>query len=53
MMSHPNILRLEGFYLAEDQYPTLVSKWMENGTVLKYLVANPTVNVLEIASYHE
>ncbi|KAL5504806.1 hypothetical protein ACEPAH_7469 [Sanghuangporus vaninii] len=31
------ILPLEGFYLEGNNYPSLVSGWMDKGTVLKYL----------------
>ena len=45
-LKHPNILPLEGFYLEMDSYPSLVSGWMENGTVLGYLRHHPDADIL-------
>ncbi|OCB91670.1 kinase-like protein [Sanghuangporus baumii] len=44
------ILPLEGFYLEDNDYPSLVSRWMENGTVLKYLDSNPGHDLLKLIS---
>ena len=45
------ILSLEGFYLEDNSYPSLVSRWMENGTILKYLESSPNADLLKLVSY--
>lgn len=44
---HPNILHLWG-YVLEGDYPCLVSQWMDNGTVLRYLTTNPKIDVVPL-----
>ncbi|KAI5121111.1 hypothetical protein M0805_002784 [Coniferiporia weirii] len=36
-LDHSYILPLRGYYFEDDNYPCLVSMWMEDGTVPKYL----------------
>ncbi|EJD08127.1 kinase-like protein, partial [Fomitiporia mediterranea MF3/22] len=48
-LEHPNILRFEGFFLGDDSYPHLVSRWMEDGTVLDYIRRHPGTDLLHIA----
>ncbi|KAI5115271.1 hypothetical protein M0805_001505 [Coniferiporia weirii] len=36
-LDHSYILPLRGYYFEDNHYPCLVSMWMENDTVLKYL----------------
>ncbi|KAI5121980.1 hypothetical protein M0805_001813 [Coniferiporia weirii] len=40
-LDHPYILPLHGFLFEDNNYPSLVSIWMENGTVLTYLESHP------------
>ncbi|KLO10996.1 kinase-like protein, partial [Schizopora paradoxa] len=47
-LDHPNVLPLLGFFLeGTNAIPNLVSQWMINGTVTRYLLNRPFV-VLEI-----
>ena len=44
---HENILAIEG--VARDLFQfSMVSRWMENGDLLKYVKANPGVNRLDL-----
>ncbi|KAL5504805.1 hypothetical protein ACEPAH_7468 [Sanghuangporus vaninii] len=47
-LKNSRILPLEGFYLENNNYPSLVSRWMENGTVLKYLESNSNTDLLKL-----
>lgn len=46
-LSHPNILSLLG-YIVDDEYPCLISEWMENGTVRQYLETHPELDILNL-----
>ena len=35
-LKHPNVLPLLGYY-HEDNYPYIISEWMEEGTARKYV----------------
>ncbi|THH10434.1 hypothetical protein EW145_g1333 [Phellinidium pouzarii] len=47
-LDHDYILPLHGFFFEDDDYPSLVSEWMENGTVLSYLESNPSCDLLQM-----
>ncbi|KAL5498631.1 hypothetical protein ACEPAH_1986 [Sanghuangporus vaninii] len=47
-LNNRRILPLDGFFLEDNNYPSLVSRWMENGTVLKYLEAHPDADLLRL-----
>ncbi|KAL5480469.1 hypothetical protein ACEPAI_1739 [Sanghuangporus weigelae] len=47
-LNNRRILPLEGFFFEDNNCPSLVSRWMENGTVLKYLEAHPDVDLLRL-----
>ncbi|KAL5483347.1 hypothetical protein ACEPAI_8578 [Sanghuangporus weigelae] len=49
-LNNIRILPLEGFYLEDNGCPSLVSRWMENGTILKYLESNPGNDLLKLIS---
>ncbi|KAL5476853.1 hypothetical protein ACEPAI_3039 [Sanghuangporus weigelae] len=49
-LNNRRILPLDGFFLEDSNYPSLVSRWMENGTVLKYLEARPDVDLLRLVT---
>ena len=50
-LHHPNVLPLLGFIVdADSKYPSLVSEWMPNGTVLQYCMAYPTAGILDLVS---
>ena len=36
-LKHPNVLKFLGFILEDKDCPLLISEWMENGTVNRYL----------------
>lgn len=38
-LDHANILPFYG-YVVENEYPSLVSEWMDNGTIKSYLQTN-------------
>ncbi|KAL5498961.1 hypothetical protein ACEPAH_1479 [Sanghuangporus vaninii] len=42
-LRHANILPLLGF-VKEGDYPSVISEWMENGTVKQYMKSNPSVD---------
>lgn len=46
-LEHPNVLQLLG-YVLEGEYPCLVSRWMDNGTVPRYLTMNPDCDVVRL-----
>ena len=43
-LDHPRVLRPEGFYLDNDTFSMLVSKWIEGGTVLNYMEPSSAVD---------
>ncbi|KAI5119139.1 hypothetical protein M0805_005218 [Coniferiporia weirii] len=43
-LDHPNVLPFIG-YIIENGYPSLVSEWIENGTVTTYLKENPETDI--------
>ena len=49
-LEHANILPFFGFCMDDDDadgcYPSLVSLWMDNGTVRDYLEAHPESNIV-------
>jgi len=47
-LRHPNVLSLLGFVI-HDKYPALVSQWMINGTMRKYMETNPGIRVKPMA----
>ena len=47
-LNHPRILRFEGYYLEHNNYPFLVSKWMDGGTAMAYLKKNPATNLFQL-----
>ena len=46
-LNHLNVLPLLGFTVV-DQSPSLVSEWMDNGTVLEYVRKHPDKSVAVI-----
>ncbi|KAH8115058.1 kinase-like domain-containing protein [Phellopilus nigrolimitatus] len=46
-LHHPNILPFCG-YMLEGNFPSLVSEWMENGTVRRYLERRPDLDLLPL-----
>lgn len=46
-LDHVNILKLEGYTLDGD-YPSLVSVWAENGTVIEYVKRFPNCDLIEV-----
>ncbi|OCB87592.1 kinase-like protein [Sanghuangporus baumii] len=49
-LNNRRILPLEGFFLEDNNCPSLVSRWMENGTALNYLEAHPDVDLLRLVT---
>ncbi|THH09475.1 hypothetical protein EW145_g1994 [Phellinidium pouzarii] len=47
-LDHHNILQLWGFINDENDYPSLISEWMENGSVLQYVKKNPDCDVMRL-----
>ena len=47
--NHPNILRLIGFII-EGGYPSLISEWIEHGTMVDYLKSHPEAHVGKLVS---
>ncbi|KAH8115036.1 kinase-like domain-containing protein [Phellopilus nigrolimitatus] len=46
-LNHPNILPFCG-YMLEGKFPSLISEWMENGTVRRYLERRPDLDLLPL-----
>ncbi|OCB92096.1 kinase-like protein [Sanghuangporus baumii] len=44
---HRNVLPLLG-YVIEGEYPSLISEWMENGTVSRYMRKHPKTDLLQM-----
>lgn len=47
---HPNILPFVGYALESEDCPLLISEWMENGTVNKYVKGHPDCDIHQIVS---
>ncbi|KAL5504047.1 hypothetical protein ACEPAH_8120 [Sanghuangporus vaninii] len=47
-LDHPNILPLLG-YMLESDYPSLISEWMEFGTVRNFLNSHPEWSITHLA----
>ncbi|TDL15431.1 kinase-like protein, partial [Rickenella mellea] len=47
-LDHQNVLRLCGYTLEDGSLPALVSEWMTNGTMLKYVTMNPQVELFSM-----
>lgn len=45
---HPNILPFVGYALESEDCPLLISGWMENGTVNKYVKSHPDCDTQQI-----
>lgn len=45
MLSHPNVLRLLGYIVEENGFPSLVSDWIEGGTALEYVKTVPNADI--------
>ncbi|KAI5121783.1 hypothetical protein M0805_009594 [Coniferiporia weirii] len=43
-LDHPNVLPFKG-YVLEDTYPSLISEWIENGTVTDFLEKNTGIDI--------
>lgn len=51
-LSHPNVMSFLGA-ASTDLYPlALVSTWMENGDIIKYVQAHPEANRLSLVSFN-
>ncbi|KLO08685.1 kinase-like protein [Schizopora paradoxa] len=47
-LDHPNVLPLLG-YVMHGKYPALISEWMGNGTMKRYMEDHPEVSVMNMA----
>lgn len=45
-LKHTNILPLLGYIVDDSGLPALISEFIENGTVLKYIEANPEFDII-------
>ncbi|KAH8116148.1 kinase-like protein, partial [Phellopilus nigrolimitatus] len=43
-LQHTNVLPLVG-YVLEDDYPSLISEWIENGTIVNFVKGNPHCDI--------
>ena len=43
---HKNCLSLQGYTLVANEAPALVTEWMENGTIVEYIKANPETDLI-------
>jgi serine/threonine protein kinase len=49
-LEHTNILELAGLAIFQDQF-SIVSPWMDNGTLLDYISQNPGADRYELVRY--
>ena len=50
-LDHPNILQLRGFITEKDMIcPSLLTDWMENGSLRRYLVERSEIDKLLMVS---
>ena len=47
-LSHPNVLELIGVMMDDSGY-SMVSPWMDNGSIVKFLKEGPEANPLKLA----
>ena len=47
-LSHPNVLKLLGYILEENGFPSLISEWIGEGTVLEYVKNRPETNTVPL-----
>ncbi|KAI5120172.1 hypothetical protein M0805_008439 [Coniferiporia weirii] len=47
-LKHPNLVRLLGFIPEAGYLPSLVSEWMENGSILGYIKRNPEYDLMHL-----
>ncbi|KAI5116311.1 hypothetical protein M0805_009155 [Coniferiporia weirii] len=47
-LAHPNIDPLLGFILDDSGFPSTVSKWMDNGSVLQFVKNHPDSDILHL-----
>ena len=50
-LRHTNVVPLLGITVV-DRVPSLASEWMDNGTVIKFIKAQPGVSRLLLVSFH-
>ncbi|KAI5121784.1 hypothetical protein M0805_009595 [Coniferiporia weirii] len=43
-LDHPNVLSFKG-YMIENGYPSLISEWIEDGTLMEFLKVNPRTDI--------
>ena len=49
-LHHPNVLPLLGVIMTEDRFG-MVSEWMTNGNINRFVMANPDANRFELVSF--
>lgn len=49
-LKHPNVLAFLGYALEGEDYPLLISEWMENGTAMSYVNENPDCDITNMVS---
>ncbi|KAL5504532.1 hypothetical protein ACEPAH_7193 [Sanghuangporus vaninii] len=47
-LNHPNILPLLGYTIEQHVLPALISDFMDNGTILKYVQAHPDSDIMRM-----
>ena len=50
-LQHPNILPLIGVTITPEHY-SLVSDWMDNGTINEFIEMNPDANRIDLVGPH-
>ena len=49
-LRHPNVLELIGVVMTENRF-AMVSQWMTNGNINKFIEAHPDANRFELVSF--
>ena len=47
-LDHPNVVEFMGFLFGEAGFPALVTRWLENGSALEYVIRHPDADVFTL-----
>ena len=50
-LCHPNVLKLLGYIIEENGFPSLISDWIANGTALEFVKSNPEVDIFPLVRF--
>ena len=44
-LRHRNVVEFMGYRMDDSNGPTLISRWMDNGTAFQYVMAHPQTDI--------